>query len=81
MHFFLSLLPISIGLIIGSPTYAFVIGPLETLFILLMAIVVDERESIERFGEKYLEYKRRVRAFNPDPRCLAKALVKRPPKK
>ncbi len=80
MHFFLSLLPISIGLLVGSPTYSFIIGPLETLFILVMAVIVDEKESIERFGERYLEYKRRVKAFNLDPRCLAKALGRRPPK-
>lgn len=83
MHFFLSLIPISIGLIVGSPTYVLIIGPLETLLILIMAVTLDERESIERFGDKYLEYKeykRRVKAFNLNPRCLAKALGKRPPK-
>lgn len=81
MHFFLSLLPVSVGLIAGSPVYAFIIGPLETLIILVMAVVLDERESIERFGEKYLEYRRRVKAFNLDPRCLAKALGRRPSKR
>ncbi len=80
MHFYLSLLPIAIGLIIGSPTYTLIIGPAETILILVMAVTIDERESIERFGEQYIEYKKKVKAFNLNPKCLAKALAKRPPK-
>ncbi len=79
MHFFLAWFPLSIGLIEASPG-AVAVGLAEALLVLLLAVTVDERESIERFGEAYLEYRRRVPAFNPSPRCLAKALGPRPPK-
>ncbi len=80
MHFFLSLIPIALGLITMNPGYAYIIAPLETILILLMAVIIDEKESIERFGEKYLEYKKRVPAFNLSPRCLWKALSNKPSK-
>lgn len=79
MHFFLSLFPLSIALLLASPG-AVVIALVEAALILVMARVLDEKESIERFGEKYLEYRRRVPAFNPSPRCLYLALARRPPK-
>jgi protein-S-isoprenylcysteine O-methyltransferase Ste14 len=79
MHFFLSLLPPSIGLIIGSPS-ATMIGLVETMLILALAVTVDEKESIEKFGAKYLEYRANVPAFNLSPSCLLKSLTKRPKK-
>ncbi len=78
MHFYLSLTPIAIGLITVNPGYAFIIGPVETIMILLMALLIDEKESLERFGEAYEEYRRRVPAFNPSPKCLWKALSHKP---
>jgi len=79
MHFFLAWFPLSIGLLEASPGAA-AIGAAEAALVLLLAVTVDERESLERFGEAYLEYRRRVPAFNPSPRCLAKALGPRPPR-
>ncbi len=78
MHFYLSLTPIAIGLVTVNQGYAFIIGPAETIMILLMAVLVDEKESLERFGEAYEEYKRKVPAFNPSPKCLWKALSHKP---
>lgn len=78
MHLFLSLFPIAVGALIASPGMALVIGPAETALILAMAVTLDERESIERFGEDYLRYRGEVPAFSLRPSCLAKAL-KEPP--
>ncbi len=78
MHFYLSLTPIAIGLLTINPGFAYITGPIETLLILLMAVVIDERESVERFGEAYLEYRRRVPAFNLHPSCLWLALKSKP---
>ncbi len=80
MHLFPSLTPIAAGLLTANPGFAFIIGPLETILILAMAVFIDEKESIERFGEKYLEYRRKVPAINLNPKCLWKALAKMPSK-
>ncbi len=77
MHFFLSLFPLSIAFLMASP-HPLLISVIEMLLIQLMAVLVDEREAISRFGEDYLSYKKRTPAFNPSPRCLAKSLVKKP---
>ncbi len=74
MHFFLSLFPIAVGLLIASPGMALVVGPAETVLVLALAVTVDEQESIERFGEEYIKYRKEVPAFNLSPSCLAKAL-------
>ncbi len=81
MHLFLSLMPVAVGLLAGSPSAALLVGPAETALILYMAVRVDEAESLERFGAAYEEYRRRVPAFSLDPRCLWKALARRPPKR
>ena len=78
MHQFLSLTPIAIGLLISNPGLAFIIGPLEAAVILAMAVTVDEKESIERFGEAYLEHRRKVPAISLNPKCLWEALAKMP---
>lgn len=80
MHLFLSLFPISIGLIFSSPSMVLIVGPLETVLVLLMAVLIDEKESIERFKEEYIEYRKRVPAFNLNPQCL-RLVFTRPSKK
>ncbi len=80
MHLFLSMFPLSIALLLASPT-AVAVAVAEMLLVLALAVTVDERESLERFGRAYLEYRRRVPAFNLSPSCLAKALLHRPPKR
>ena len=78
MHLFLSMTPIAVGLVSGSLGGALIVGPVLTLLILYMAVTIDERESLERFGEEYLEYRRSVPAFNLTPDCLKLALFQRP---
>ena len=76
MHLFLSLMPIEVGLISGSFIMTFIVGPLETLAVLVMALKLDEEESIERFGEEYLRYRNTVPAFNVRPSCIIKCFIK-----
>lgn len=80
MHFFLAWLPLGVALLLAEPG-AVALAVAEAVLVLALAVVLDERESLERFGEAYLEYRRRVPAFNPRPRCLAKALGPRPPRR
>ena len=76
MHLFLSLMPVEVGLIFNSFTMSFIVGPLETLAVLVMAVKLDEKESVERFGNEYLEYRESVPAFNLRPSCISKCFTK-----
>ena len=76
MHLFLSLIPISVGLIAASPTMTFLVDPAETALILLMAVTVDEKESLSRFGMAYVKYRKEVPPFNLRPSCIAKCFVR-----
>jgi len=80
MHFFLSLFPVSVGLLLASPG-AVLVAAAEAVMVLALAVLLDERDAASRFGEAYLEYRRRVPAFNPSPGCLARALARRPPRR
>ncbi len=80
MHLFLSMFPLSVALLLCSPA-AIAAAIVEMILILLMAVKVDERESLARFGEEYERYRREVPAFNLSPRCLWLALARRPPKR
>lgn len=79
MHLFLSLFPLSVGLLVAT-WCSILLGLAEMIAVLILAVVLDEKESLARFGKEYEEYRRRVPAFNLDPRCLAKALGRRPPR-
>ncbi len=76
MHLFLSLTPVGVGLIASSPTMTSIVGPIETIIILAMAVTLDERESLTRFGEEYVRYREEVPPFNLRPSCLAKSFVR-----
>jgi protein-S-isoprenylcysteine O-methyltransferase Ste14 len=80
MHFFLAQLPPAIGLASAS-LGSLIVGLAFTPLILYLAVRVDEKESLERFNGEYEEYRRRVPAFSLNPRCIAKALGPRPPKR
>ena len=81
MHFFLAWFPEALALLAGSPAGALITGPSAAALTMILAVLLDELESIDRFGEAYLEYRRRVPAFNPSPSCLAKALLYMPPRR
>jgi protein-S-isoprenylcysteine O-methyltransferase Ste14 len=80
MHLFLSQLPPAIALAAASLA-GVLVGFAFTLLILYMAVTVDERESISRFGSEYLRYRREVPAISLKPSCLAKALARMPEKR
>ncbi len=75
MHLGLIFFPLSVALIIGSPTFIFIIAPLEMLFMIIMIFTYEEKEAIEKFGEDYLEYKKKVPFFCFKPECIG-ALLK-----
>ncbi len=70
MHFGLLFFPLSIALILGSPSFILIVSPLEMLFMIFMIKFFEEPEAIKKFGEAYLEYKSRVPMFNLHPSCI-----------
>jgi len=70
MHLGLLLFPLSLALLVGSPTFILLIAPLEAIFILALVKLVEEPEAIARFGDAYREYQRRVPMFNLRADCL-----------
>ena len=72
MLFGLMLFPLSIALILGLPSFIFIIAPFEAVTILIMVLTLEEKEAYKKFGEKYIEYKKEVPALPKDLRCLKK---------
>jgi len=69
MLFGLSFIPLSLALLIGSPTFILFIAPLEMIFILIMVLIFEEAEAYKKFGEDYLDYKKKTPIFPKKPEC------------
>ncbi|MEA2078686.1 MAG: isoprenylcysteine carboxylmethyltransferase family protein [Pseudomonadota bacterium] len=74
MHLGLLLFPWAVALIIGSPSFLLFIAPVEMVAMVAMILTLEEREALQKFGESYAEYRRRVPAFNLRPACLRRLL-------
>ncbi len=77
MHLGLLLLPESIGLMMGSPSFILIIGPSIMLIMIIMIKLFEEKEAEKKFGEKYRVYKKEVPMFSLSPKCLKYFLSKR----
>jgi protein-S-isoprenylcysteine O-methyltransferase Ste14 len=69
MLFGLTLLPLGVALLLGSPTFIFIVAPAEALFILLMILTLEEREAIGKFGDAYRKYRRQTPLIPRSLRC------------
>ena len=79
MHFFLALFPLGLGLLTAR-LGGVLAGAAWWVLILVLAVLVDERDAESRLGEAYREYRARVPAYSLHPKCLAAALGRRPPR-
>lgn len=76
MLFGLTLLPLGWALLLGSPTFIFLIAPLEMLFIILMVIIFEEMEIKRKFGDAYKAYAQKVPMVSFRLSCLKKLFTK-----
>jgi len=70
MHLGLLFLPLSIALIVGSPSFILVIAPMEMFIMILLIKVYEETEAIEKFGDDYREYQKKTPMFCLSIRCI-----------
>jgi protein-S-isoprenylcysteine O-methyltransferase Ste14 len=69
--------PLSIALMLASPSFLFIIAPAEILAMLLMIRTIEEVETRKKFGRDYDEYCARTPRFCFRLECL-KALLQNP---
>jgi protein-S-isoprenylcysteine O-methyltransferase Ste14 len=79
MHFGLLFFPWSIALIIGSPSFIFLIAPIEMLLIILLIKLVEEPGAIRKFGVTYRDYMKQVPMFSLKSSCIKLLLEDQPP--
>jgi len=70
MLFGLTLLPLGVALIIGSPTFILKVAPIEMIFIIFMVIIFEEAEVNRKFPQEYREYSKKVPMVSFKKECL-----------
>ncbi|OQX73395.1 MAG: hypothetical protein B6D59_05740 [Campylobacteraceae bacterium 4484_4] len=76
MLFGLTLVPLALAFMIGSPSFIIWIAPAEMLFIVVMVLTFEERECRKKFGADYDAYASQTPPVCFRPECL-KALFGR----
>ncbi len=70
MHLGLLFFPLSVALIIGSPSFIFIISPAEMILMIILIKLIEEPEAIKKFGNDYRDYKKKVPFFSFQSFCL-----------
>ena len=70
MHLALFFVPLALALLLGSPTFIFIVAPLEALLMIALVLLVEEPEARRKFGQAYRDYEAEVPRFNLSLRCL-----------
>ncbi len=71
MHLGLLFFPLAVAFISASISFILIVAPAEMLLMIIMIFLIEEREAIAKFGDAYLEYKKRVPFF-----CIKFSCVK-----
>jgi protein-S-isoprenylcysteine O-methyltransferase Ste14 len=64
----------SLGLLIGYPVTFIIITVTQWLWIFLFVIFIEEKECLEKFGNEYREYCKKVPMFLGNPFCIIREL-------
>ena len=81
MHLGLLFFPLSLALIVGSPSFILIIAPVEMLLMVVMIKTLEESEAIAKFGDAYREYRKSVPMFCVRIACIRALLAPVPPNK
>ncbi len=74
MHLGLLFMPLAVALLSYSPSFIFIIAPVEMIFMVIMIKIFEEPEAIRKFGEEYEKYMKEVPAFCLKRKCLKELL-------
>jgi len=72
MLFGLMFLPLGIALLLGLPTFIFIISVIEGLLVFLAVVTLEEKEAVMKFGEDYIKYKEKTPLFPKTKECFKK---------
>jgi protein-S-isoprenylcysteine O-methyltransferase Ste14 len=75
MLFGLTLVPLALAFIVGSPSFITLIAPVEMLFIVIMVLTFEERECRKKFGADYDAYAAKVPAVCFKKECLERLFL------
>lgn len=65
-----------LGLLIGYPVTFLIVTISQWLWVFLFVLFIEEKECLEKFGDKYRKYKKEVPMFFGNPFCIIKELRK-----
>jgi len=68
----------SLGLLIGHPWSFVLIAVTQWTWVVAFLFLVEEKELVEKFGEEYRAYRRRVPMLFGNPLCVIRVLSKHP---
>ena len=80
MHLGLMFFPLAIALLLGSPSFIFIIAPIEMVIMVILIKLVEEREALAKFGDAYRAYMQTTPMFSLRPDCIRKMLGEPLPK-
>jgi protein-S-isoprenylcysteine O-methyltransferase Ste14 len=75
MHLGLLLFPLTVALLLGSPSFVVIVAPAEMLLMVVLVRFVEEAEARRKFGDAYDAYCRTVPMFSLRPDCLRRLLT------
>ncbi len=74
MHLGLLFFPLAFALLLGSPSFIFILAPIEVLLMIVLIKFVEEKEAEKKFGQAYRDYKKQTPMFCLSLKCVKELL-------
>ena len=75
-HLGIGIFMIFLGLLTGYPITFIIITFTQWLWIFLFVLFIEEKECLEKFGNEYREYSKKVPMFFGNPFCIIREMFK-----